>query len=433
MTLVKKIILTFLFSILFITAINIIAFYFFYSLYIQAYLGNKVESRENITIEYINELIEKQALEEVDNIFNDIELQFFELLNKNEWNIPLNEQKNIEIVLNYLVKSWVTPKYFQDLIGENSLEQVILNFQDKQSPEYIFLNRLISSLLVTNLIAIIILVFCFFVLAKVIILPIQKTTQNIKNLKIWKDFKIIQYNKNDEIWLLVNALNELNKKLSIWESIRNRLLADISHELKTPITSIQCYMEWIKDWVISLDNKTLDSILYEMQRLIKLVNKVMDFEKYDTSELQLNIKNEDIRYITEQVINQFREKLKANNQKVITSWLNKKIATDKDSFIQIVQNIISNFIKYAWKWTILKIEFWVNYIKFSDNWVGISAWEIPFVKEKFYQGSSAKSWDIDNRWIGVWLSIIEKIISSLKWEMEIKSDEWAWFEIKIYT
>jgi len=56
-----------------------------------------------------------------------------------------------------------------------------------------------------------------------------------------------------------------------------------------------------------------------MQRLIKLVNKVMDFEKYDTSELQLNIKNEDIRYITEQVINQFREKLKANNQKVITS------------------------------------------------------------------------------------------------------------------
>jgi len=84
MTLVKKIILTFLFSVLFITAINIIAFYFFYSLYIQAYLGNKVESRENITIEYINELIEKQALEEVDNIFNDIELQFFELLNKNE-------------------------------------------------------------------------------------------------------------------------------------------------------------------------------------------------------------------------------------------------------------------------------------------------------------------------------------------------------------
>lgn len=106
-------------------------------------------------------------------------------------------------------------------------------------------------------------------------------------------------------------------------------------------------MEGIKDNVIKLDAKTLDSILYEMQRLVKLVNKIMEFEKYETSELALNIKNEDVRFITEQVINQFREKLKSNNQKVITSGLNKKISTDKDSFIQIVQNIISNFIKYA--------------------------------------------------------------------------------------
>jgi signal transduction histidine kinase len=106
-------------------------------------------------------------------------------------------------------------------------------------------------------------------------------------------------------------------------------------------------MEGIKDNVIKLDGKTLDSILYEMQRLVKLVNKIMEFEKYETSTLELNIKQEDIRYITEQVINQSREKLKSNNQKVITSGLSKKISTDKDSFIQIVQNIISNFIKYA--------------------------------------------------------------------------------------
>ncbi len=433
MTLVKKIILTLILSIFFIAAVNIIAFYSFYSMYIRAYLGNQIESRENITIEYINQLIERQALEEVDNIFNDIEIQFFELLHKNEWNIPLDEEKNIEIVLNYLVKSGVTPKYFQNLISENSLEQVILSFQDKDSPEYVFLNKLIYSIVFTNGIAISLLILAFFILAKIIIFPIQSTTQKIRNLKLWKDFKMIQYSKNDEIWLLVNALNELNKKLSIWESIRNRLLADISHELKTPITSIQCYMEWIKDGVISLDNKTLDSILYEMQRLIKLVNKVMDFEKYDTSELDLNIKTEDVRYITEQVINQFREKLRNNKQKVITSGLNKKIATDKDSFIQIIQNIISNFIKYAGNDTILKIEFWVNFMKFSDNGIGISKSELPFVREKFYQWKSVKSWDIDNRGIWVWLSIIEKIVHSLQWEIEIQSEEWKWFEIKIYT
>ncbi len=84
MTLVKKILLTLTLSILFIALINIAAFYVFYNIYIQTYLVDKVKSRENITIEYINTIIEKQALEEVDNIFNDIELQFFELLDKNK-------------------------------------------------------------------------------------------------------------------------------------------------------------------------------------------------------------------------------------------------------------------------------------------------------------------------------------------------------------
>jgi signal transduction histidine kinase len=99
--------------------------------------------------------------------------------------------------------------------------------------------------------------------------------------------------------------------------------------------------------VIKLDNTTLNSIINEMQRLVKLVNKIMEFEKYENKELNLNLKEEDVKFITEQVIKQFKQKLKKTNQKIITSGPNKKIITDKDSFIQIVQNIISNFIKYA--------------------------------------------------------------------------------------
>ena len=114
-------------------------------------------------------------------------------------------------------------------------------------------------------------------------------------------------------------------------------------------------------------------------------------------------------------------------------WLNKIINTDKDSYIQIVQNIISNFIKYAWKNTILKIEFWVNFIKFSDNGVWISKQEIPYITEKFYQWKNKKVGTIDDRWIGVWISVIKKLTDLLGWGLQIKSDEWQWFEIKIIT
>jgi len=83
----------------------------------------------------------------------------------------------------------------------------------------------------------------------------------------------------------------------------------------------------------------------------------MEFEKFESRKIELHIQSEDVRFITEQVIKQFRQKLKTTHQKIITSGLDKKILTDKDSFIQIVQNIISNFIKYAGKNTTLKIEF----------------------------------------------------------------------------
>lgn len=159
----------------------------------------------------------------------------------------------------------------------------------------------------------------------------------------------------------------------------------------------------------------------------------MAFEKYENEDIELSLHSEDIRFITEQVIKQFKQKLKITNQKIITSGLDKKIMTDKDSFIQLVQNIISNFFKYAWNKTTLKIEFWVNFIRFIDNGKWIPKWEIPYIKEKFYQWKQEKTWDIDDRGIWVGFSIIDKIVKAHGWEMDISSEEWKWLEIKIIT
>jgi hypothetical protein len=67
-----------------VAIINIVAFYVFYSNFLKIYLSEKIETKNSITIDYINEIIEKQTADEIDNIFSDSEIEFFELLENNE-------------------------------------------------------------------------------------------------------------------------------------------------------------------------------------------------------------------------------------------------------------------------------------------------------------------------------------------------------------
>jgi hypothetical protein len=80
MNLSRKFIIIIVSSILFIAIINVVAFYFFYNSYIKIYLAEKIKYRDDISIDYINDVIEKQTVDDIDNIFSDVEVEFFELL-----------------------------------------------------------------------------------------------------------------------------------------------------------------------------------------------------------------------------------------------------------------------------------------------------------------------------------------------------------------
>jgi hypothetical protein len=84
MSLARKFLIIILSSIFFITLVNIAAFYVFYSSYLKIYLAEKFEKKDEITIDYINDLIEKQTIDDIDSIFSDAEIEFFELLEINK-------------------------------------------------------------------------------------------------------------------------------------------------------------------------------------------------------------------------------------------------------------------------------------------------------------------------------------------------------------
>ena len=105
MSLSRKFVIMLVSSVCSIAIINIVAFYGFYNTYIRSYLSEKIDSRQNVTIEYINNIIERQTLEDIDDIFSDVELEFFELLDLSDGNITLSKDENVSIVVDYLVKS----------------------------------------------------------------------------------------------------------------------------------------------------------------------------------------------------------------------------------------------------------------------------------------------------------------------------------------
>lgn len=440
MSLSRKFIASLVLSILFIASVNVVAFYVFYSAYIESYFIQKVQSRDKITIDYVNQIVEKQTIDDIDSIFTDTEIEFFELLEANDWEIPLTKQKNIDIVINYLVKSGIAPKYIEEIVPPDNFWKVLEALRDKESLEYNFVNKMAISILFTNIVAISILIFGLLIFIRKTILPIRQVTANIEKSVDSNDIvgsddniELKYHNKKDEVWLLITAINQLNSKLKMQNEIRSRLLADISHELKTPITSIQCYLEWINDGVIKLDQKNLNSITDEMKRLIALVNRIMDYEKNDREKLSLTLEKQNISDLMKLLVETHKKRLKENKQRIkITGDEKLSVAIDDNLFKQVVHNLIGNFLKYAGKHTLLKINITKKYIDFTDDGVWIKSSEVPFLTEKFYQWNIEKTWDIDSRGIWVWLSIITKIILSHGWKYEIKSDKWKWFSFKIY-
>ncbi len=431
MNLSRKFIIIIVSSILFIAIVNVGAFYFFYNSYIKIYLAEKIKYRDEISIDYINDIIEKQTIDDIDNIFSDVEIEFFELLGNNEGKIPLNKEENRDVIINYLIKSWVTPKYIEEILPTNNFQKVLDSLKNKNSPEYNFLTKLTWSIVIINILSIVWIIIIIFLFTKKTILPIKEVTNQIKNLNFWKANQEISYNKKDEIGLLINAINGLNKRLSVQENIRTRLLADISHELKTPITSIQCYLEWISDGVIKLDGKTLPSLTEEMKRLINLVNKIMDYEKFDNKKLEANLQEENVSDILKLIVETHKKRLKENHQRIKITGENIIIPIDKDLFKQLAHNLIGNFLKYAWKESLLTINITKKYIDFSDNGAGVKQSEIPYLMEKFYQWNIEKTGNIEERGIGIGLSIVWKILDVHNWKYQIKSDEKKGFSFKI--
>lgn len=343
-----------------------------------------------------------------------------EILNKN--NEPIMKFKGRDDN-----KNDITASKSYDIFNPNVndyMGQLIITYGTGEFAANELMTNIKSSILIAVLISITIGIIIALILSTNITNPIKQisdATLKIKdgdyNINL-KDSKII------ELENLQNNIKYLSINLKNQKFVRKQYAQDISHELRTPITNLQLYIEAIKDGVIDADEQTLTSLLEEIHRLEGLVVNLNKSFNDNSEYLKINKKE----FNLSEHINSLLDTVKPRLNKLDISLIEEIkdgiiINSDKDKISQIVQNLVSNAIKAIKDDGLIRVSLSEDknniYLIVKDNGVGISDEKKEAIFERFYRIDDARNTKLNGHGLG--LSITKNFVESLGGKIKLKS------------
>ena len=211
------------------------------------------------------------------------------------------------------------------------------------------------------------------------------------------------------------------------DNMRKEFVADVSHELKTPLTSILGYSETLatSEYDKELQTKFLNVISSEAVRMTKLVNDLLTLSKYDNKKTNTEKTEFDLGELVKQAQENLQIEMDKKHQKVecfVTANV-PNVYADRDGIERVVLNILSNSIKYTGEGGTIKIYvgFVYNdaYIKVIDNGIGIPEEDLNKIFERFYRVDKARTRAMGGTGLG--LSIAKEILDQNNGRIDIKS------------
>lgn len=219
------------------------------------------------------------------------------------------------------------------------------------------------------------------------------------------------------------------------ENMRSQFVANVSHELKTPLTSIKGFAETLK-YVDDNNtrNKFLDIIDKEAERLTTLINDILILSNIENSN---KMKDEEFNpsQVIEDVINMFTNNF--HNKEIKISFDDKGANTligDRDKFYQMMLNLVENAIKYSQDNVKINIRTYESknyaYIEIKDNGIGIPKEDLPRIFERFYRVDKSRS---SKGGTGLGLAIVKHIVKMFNGDIYVESvlNKGTKFTIKI--
>ncbi len=227
---------------------------------------------------------------------------------------------------------------------------------------------------------------------------------------------------------IVVVTQDMTKQAKL-DDMRKEFVANVSHELKTPITSIKTYSETLLDQE-ELDDeskrKFLNVILTEANRMTRLVSDLLQLTKFDYKKVAWNRIRFDVKELTKQVCEKHKIQAEKKNQ-IVECYVTSNVPDvygDRDGIEQVITNILTNSIKYTPENGSIKVYVGAvhddAYIKIIDNGIGIPKEDLLRVFERFYRVDKARSREMGGTGLG--LPIAKEIIEDNGGSIDIKSE-----------
>lgn len=256
----------------------------------------------------------------------------------------------------------------------------------------------------------------FGILSLSIIRPINRITRAVKEYAAGNLGHTVEVHSNDEIGLLAAALNDMSSELEKTEEYQKRLIANVSHDFRSPLTSIKGYIEAILDGTIppELQEKYLNIILNESKRLSGLTEELLELNKVDSHKLHLDLETVPINSLIRDTVASFEQRCIQRNITVELLFENEDsyVWADKSKIQQVLYNLLDNAIKFSSNDSEIIIETTTNkerlLISVKDQGCGIASEELKNIWERFYKSDLSRGRDKYSSGLG--LSIVKEII-----------------------
>ncbi|WP_342566128.1 HAMP domain-containing sensor histidine kinase [Paenibacillus sp. FSL R7-0345] len=282
-------------------------------------------------------------------------------------------------------------------------------------------------LLLSGVIAFALALLITLIIARILSRPLVQMQKATRKIAAGELETRLMISSNDEIGTLAGAINDLAVDLQRFRDTRQEFLANISHELRTPVTYLQGYAKVLKEGLYETEEEQklyLDIIDQEAHRIQHLVDDLFELAKMEEGQIPLHIELVDFAGITGQAVRKLELTARDKGIRLLFNISGEAVPIPGDAkrLEQIVMNLLENAVRYTDEGEVrVLLQYTEAQVWFTveDTGIGIPEEELPFIFERFYRVEKSRSRQYGGTGLG--LSIVHKLAGLLGGAVKITS------------